>query len=96
MSAQKNKVGPQADEMGDGKKARPAGKSDGALRRAEHRVEEALKDVVAKVENRVMLAGEAADESTSSEVNILSALEVAIHPPHDDKPPAAPKVKKKP
>ena len=43
-----------------------------------------------------MLAGEAADESTSSEVNILSALEVAIHPPHDDKPPAAGKVKKKP
>jgi len=89
-------MGPQTDEIGDGKKARPAGKPDGALRRAEHRVEEALKDVVAEVENRVMLAGEAADESTSSEVNILSALEVAIHPPHDDKPPAAGKVKKKP
>ena len=89
-------MGPQTDEIGDGKKVRPAGKPDGALRRAEHRVEEALKDVVAEVENRVMLAGEAADESTSSEVNILSALEGAIHPPHDDKPPAAGKVKKKP
>jgi hypothetical protein len=89
-------MGPRTDEIGEGKKARSAGKPDGALRRAEHRVEEALKDVVAEVENRVMLAGEAADESTSSEVNILSALEVAIHPPHDDKPAAARKVKKKP
>jgi hypothetical protein len=95
--AQKNKMAPQKDEVAAGKKARPAGKPEGALRRAEHRVEEVLKDVVAEVENRVMLAGEAADESTSSEVNILSALEVAVHPPHsDDKPPAAGKVKKKP
>jgi hypothetical protein len=31
-----------------------------------------------------MIAGEAADESTSSEVNILSTLEVAIHPPNPD------------
>ena len=75
----------------------PAGKTGGALRRAEHRVEEMVKDVVAEVENRVILAGEAADESTSSEVNILSAVEVAIHPPHaDDKPAATGKAKKKP
>jgi len=31
-----------------------------------------------------MIAGEVADESTSSEVNVLSALEVAIHPPNPD------------
>jgi hypothetical protein len=56
----------------------------GALSRAEHRLEKAVKDAVAEVENRVMIAGEVADESTSSEVNILSALEVAIHPPDPD------------
>jgi hypothetical protein len=55
-----------------------------ALGRAERRVEKAVKDAVAEVENRVMIAGEAADESTSSEVNVLSALEVAIHPPNPD------------
>ena len=55
-----------------------------ALSRAERRVEKAVKDAVAEVENRVMIAGEAADESTSSEVNILSTLEVAIHPPNPD------------
>jgi hypothetical protein len=49
-----------------------------------------VKDAVADVENRVMLAGEAADESTSSEVNILSTIEVAIHPPKPD-----PKAKRK-
>jgi hypothetical protein len=71
-------------------------KPEGPLRRAEHRVEDVVKDVVAEVENRVILAGEAADESTSSEVNILSAVEVAIHPPHtDDKTAAARKTKKK-
>jgi hypothetical protein len=64
----------------------------GALSRAEHRVEKAVKDAVAEVENRVMIAGEAADESTSSEVNILSTLEVAIHPPNPD---AKPKRKKR-
>ena len=69
--------------------AKPAAKTEGRLRRAEHRVEEAVKDAVAEVENRVMIAGEVADESTSSEVNILSTLEVAIHPP------ATPKAKKK-
>jgi hypothetical protein len=90
-------MAPQKNKIAAGKKARPAGKSEGALRRAEHRVEEVVKDVVAEVENRVILAGEAADESTSSEVNILSAVEVAIHPPHgDDKPPAASKAKKNP
>jgi hypothetical protein len=52
--------------------------------RVERRVEKAVKDAVAEVENRVMIAGEAADESTSSEVNILSTLEVAIHPPNPD------------
>jgi hypothetical protein len=83
------------DKIAGGKKARPA-KDEGALRRAEHRVEAAVKDVVAEVENRVILAGEAADESTSSEVNILSAVEVAIHPPHaEDKAAAARKAKKK-
>jgi hypothetical protein len=55
-----------------------------ALSRAERRVEKAVKDAVADVENRVVLAGEAADESTSSEVNLLSTLEVAIHPPNPD------------
>ena len=58
--------------------------TEGALARAEHRLEKAVKDAVAEVENRVMIAGEAADESTSSEVNILSTLEVAIHPPDPD------------
>lgn len=56
----------------------------GALSRAEHRLQKAVKDAVAEVENRVMIAGEVADESTSSEVNILSTLEVAIHPPNPD------------
>ena len=55
-----------------------------ALSRAEHRIEKAVKDAVAEVENRVLIAGEAADESTSSEVNILSSLEVAIHPPNPE------------
>ena len=50
---------------------------------------------MAEVENRVILAGEAADESTSSEVNILSAVEVAIHPPHVEDKAAARKAKKK-
>jgi hypothetical protein len=60
---------------------------ESAISRAEHRVEKAVKDAVAEVENRVMIAGEAADESTSSEVNILSSLEVAIHPPNPDSKP---------
>ena len=73
-------------------KKRPtrAKKTEGTLRRAEHRLEDAVKDAVAEVENRVILAGQAADESASSEVNILSTLEVAINPPHQDeesKPP---------
>jgi hypothetical protein len=63
---------------------------ESALSRAEHRIGKAVKDAVADVENRVMLAGEAADESTSSEVNILSTIEVAIHPPKPD-----PKAKRK-
>jgi hypothetical protein len=62
----------------------------GALSRAERRVEKAVKDAVAEVENRVMIAGEVADESTSSEVNVLSTLEVVIHPPNAD-----PKAKRK-
>ena len=62
-------------------KKRTTKSTESALSRAEHRVEKAVKDAVAEVENRVMIAGEAADESTSSEVNILSTLEVAIHPP---------------
>jgi hypothetical protein len=57
---------------------------EGRLSRAEHRVEKAVKDAIAEVENRALLAGEAADESTSSEVNILSSLEVAIHPPNSE------------
>ena len=73
------------------KRSSPAKDPEGPLRRAEHRLEEAVKDAVAEVENRVILAGEAADQSTSSEVNILSAVEVAINPPHKDaktKPPS--------
>jgi hypothetical protein len=78
------------------KKPPTAAKPEGPVRRAEHRVEEAIKDVIAEVENRVILAGEAADDSTSSEVNLLSAVEVAIHPPHGEgKPAAAKKAKKK-
>jgi hypothetical protein len=50
------------------------------LHHAEHRVEEAFKDTVARVENRVILAGEA-ETSASPEVNLASALEVAINPP---------------
>jgi hypothetical protein len=69
--------------------AATAGKG-GALSRAEHRIEKAVKDAVAELENRVLIAGEVADESTSSEVNILSSLEVAIHPPDPD-----PKAKRK-
>ena len=53
------------------------------LSHAEHRVEEAFKDTVARVENRVILAGEA-ETSGSPEVNLASALEVAINPPHVD------------
>jgi hypothetical protein len=66
--------------------AKPAagGSHEGALSRAEHRIEKAVRDAVAEVENRVLIAGEAADESTSSEVNILSSLEVAIHPPNPE------------
>jgi hypothetical protein len=66
------------------KKKRAAKAKGSALNRAERRVEKAVRDAVAEVENRVMIAGEAADESTSSEVNILSTLEVAIHPPNPD------------
>ena len=58
------------------------GSKEGAISRAEHRIEKAVRKAVAEVENRVLIAGEAADESTSSEVNILSSLEVAIHPPN--------------
>jgi hypothetical protein len=65
-------------------KKRTTRAKEGALSRAEHRLEKAVKDAVAEVENRVMVAGEVADESTSSEVNILSTLEVAIHPPNPD------------
>jgi hypothetical protein len=76
--------------VSDKKRSSPS-KAEGPLRRAEHRLEEVVKDAVAEVENRVIIAGQAADESTSSEVNILSAVEVAINPPHEDtkpKPPA--------
>lgn len=52
------------------------------LHHAEHRVEEAIKDTVARVENRMILAGEA-ETSVSPEVNLASALEVAINPPHE-------------
>lgn len=71
-------------------KKRTTKAKEGGLSRAERRVEKAVKDAVAEVENRVMIAGEVADESTSSEVNVLSALEVAIHPPTAD-----PKAKRK-
>lgn len=89
-------MAPPKNTMPARKNSRATGKSESALRRVEHRVEEALKDVVAEVENRVILAGEAADVSTSSEVNILSAVEVAIHPPRAEGKPAARKAKKKP
>jgi hypothetical protein len=69
------------------KRSSDAKSTPGPLRRAEHRLEEAVKDAVAEVENRVIIAGQAADESTSSEVNLLSAVEVAINPPHDDAKP---------
>lgn len=96
MAPLKDEMASQEDKVVAGKKPRPTGKPEGALRRAEHRVEEVIKDVVAEVENRVILAGEAADESTSAEVNILSAVEVAIHPPPvDTKPAAARKAGKK-
>ena len=62
-----------------------AGPRESPLSRAEHLIEKAVKDAVAEVENRVIIAGEVADESTSSEVNVLSALEVAIHPPSVDR-----------
>ena len=52
------------------------------LHDAEHRVEEALRDTVARVENRMILAGEA-ETSASPEVNLASALEVAINPPQE-------------
>jgi hypothetical protein len=68
--------------MTEKKRSSPA-KAQGPLRRAEHHLEEAVKDAVAEVENRVIIAGQAADESTSSEVNLLSAVEVAINPPHE-------------
>jgi hypothetical protein len=51
------------------------------LHDAEEAVEDAVKDTVARIENRVILASEAADLSGSSEVNLLSAMEVAIDPP---------------
>jgi hypothetical protein len=70
------------------KKRPPAAKDpQGPLGRAEHRIEEVVKDMVAEVENRVIIAGQAADESTSSEVNILSTVEVALNPPHEDAQP---------
>ncbi|MDP9326024.1 MAG: hypothetical protein M3O87_05755, partial [Candidatus Dormibacteraeota bacterium] len=53
------------------------------LQRAEHAVEASFKDTVARVENRMILAGEA-ETSGSPEVNFASALEVAINPPHAD------------
>jgi hypothetical protein len=61
----------------------------GRLHHAEHSVEEALRDAVARVENRVIQAGEA-ETSASPEVNFASAIEVALNPPHatadDDEP----------
>jgi hypothetical protein len=47
---------------------------------AEERVEDAFKDTVARVENRMILAGEA-ETSASPEVNLAAALDVAISPP---------------
>ncbi len=68
--------------MAPKKAAKPSATKESALSRAEHRIGKAVRDAVAEVENRVIIAGEVADESTSSEVNALSALEVAIHPPN--------------
>ncbi len=51
------------------------------LRRAEARVEKALHAAAAEVENRVMYAADAANESTSSEVNLLSAATALVRPP---------------
>lgn len=51
------------------------------LHHAEHSVEDALKDAVARVENRMIQAGEA-ETSASPEVNFASAIEVALNPPH--------------
>jgi hypothetical protein len=97
MPARRDKTSDQKSKPAAGSKAGATTRPQGALRRAERRVEEAVKDVVAEVENRVILAGEAADESTSSEVNILSAVEVAIHPPHpDDRRAGTRKPKKQP
>jgi hypothetical protein len=53
---------------------------------AEEAVEHALKDAVAEVENRLLIAGGAADNSTSGEVNLLSAAFVAVDPPDPNKP----------
>ncbi|MFY9615209.1 MAG: hypothetical protein WAT58_07385 [Candidatus Dormiibacterota bacterium] len=55
----------------------------GKLHRAEHAVEQSFKDTVARVENRIIVAGEA-ETSASPEVNLASALEVVINPPHAD------------
>jgi hypothetical protein len=55
------------------------------LHRAEHAVEESFKDTVARVENRIIVAGEA-ETSASPEVNFASALEVVINPPHEVEP----------
>ena len=96
MAAPRGQKAPTKDKSAAGKTNTAADKSENALRRAEHRVEKAVKDAVAEVENRIMIAGEVADESTSSEVNLLSTLEVAIHPPKPDAKQAARKAKKKP
>ena len=96
MAAPREHKAPTKDRSPAGKTSTATDKSENALRRAEHRVEKAVKDAVAEVENRIVIAGEVADESTSSEVNILSTLEVAIHPPNPDAKKAARKAKKKP
>jgi hypothetical protein len=56
------------------------------IHHAEEAVEHALRDGIAEIENRLLVAGGAADNSTSAEVNLLSAAFVAIDPPNPDKP----------
>lgn len=67
------------------------------LHDAEEAVEDAVKDAVARIENRVILASEAADLSPSSEVNLLTAMEVAVDPPEEpDEASAADETAEKP
>lgn len=59
------------------------------LKDAEHRVERALARAAAELENRAIYAADGANESTSSEVNLMTAAAVAIMPPSPEKTPPA-------